>query len=66
VILLNGAQAENIFWQVAGYVEVGQGANMKGNLLVKTKVDFIAGASLDGRVLTQTACNLLSTTITTP
>jgi hypothetical protein len=31
---------------------------MKGNLLVKTKVAFISGTSLDGRVLTQMARNL--------
>jgi hypothetical protein len=49
---------ENIFWQVEGLVEVGQGAHMKGTLLVKTKVALISGASLKGRVLTQTACNL--------
>jgi hypothetical protein len=66
VILTGGALAQNIFWQVAGYVEVGTGAHLKGILLVHTKVDFITGSSLTGRVLSQTACNLQSATITEP
>jgi hypothetical protein len=66
VILTNGAQAKNIFWQVAGTVEVGAGAHMVGNLLVKTAVTFVTGSSLNGRVLTQTACVLQSTTVVKP
>jgi hypothetical protein len=64
VNLSGGANAENIFWQVAGYVTVGAGAHMEGVLLVKTAVTFETGSSLDGRVLAQTACNLQSATIT--
>ena len=60
------AQAKNIFWQVAGRVEVGTGAKMQGIILAKTKADFLTGSSLVGRVLTQTACNLQSATITEP
>jgi hypothetical protein len=37
---------------------------MKGIVLAKKHVMFITGSFLDGRVLTQTACNLQSTTIT--
>jgi hypothetical protein len=66
VILGAGARAENIFWQVEGFVEVGAGATMQGIILAKTKVDFITGSSLKGRVLTQTACNLQMATITEP
>jgi hypothetical protein len=64
VILSGGAKAENIFWQVAGQVTVGAGSHMEGVLLVKTDVTFVTGSSLNGRVLTQTACNLQSATIT--
>jgi hypothetical protein len=66
VILTGNAKAENIFWQVAGFVEVGEGAHMVGNLLVKTDVTFVTKSSLNGRVLTQTACNLQKTTLTCP
>ena len=58
VLLTGGVTQENIFWQVAGAVEVGAGAHMEGVLLVKEAVTFITGSSLNGRVLTQTACNL--------
>eukprot|EP00579_Thalassiosira_antarctica_P014097 CAMPEP_0201945024 /NCGR_PEP_ID=MMETSP0903-20130614/53690_1 /ASSEMBLY_ACC=CAM_ASM_000552 /TAXON_ID=420261 /ORGANISM="Thalassiosira antarctica, Strain CCMP982" /LENGTH=442 /DNA_ID=CAMNT_0048488083 /DNA_START=349 /DNA_END=1679 /DNA_ORIENTATION=+ len=60
------AQANDIFWQVAGYVEVGTGAKMQGIILAKTRADFLTGSSLEGRVLTQTACNLQSAKITQP
>jgi hypothetical protein len=66
VNLAGGALAKNIFWQVAGNVLVGAGANMKGILLVKTHVLFVTGSSLNGRVLTQTACNLQKAIITQP
>jgi hypothetical protein len=63
VILQGGAQAKNIFWQVAGTVTVGAGAHMEGILLVKTAATFITGSTLNGRVLTQTACNLQAAVI---
>jgi hypothetical protein len=66
VILVNEALAENIFWQIAGNVEVGAGAHLEGILLVKTEVTFITESSLTGRVLTQTACNLQKATIVEP
>jgi hypothetical protein len=66
VTLTGGAKAENIFWQVAGAVEVRESAKMKGILLVKTKAVFKTGATLTGRVLAQTACTLDGNTITQP
>jgi hypothetical protein len=66
VILTNGALAENVIWQVAGYVAVGVSAHMEGILLVKTKVDFLASSSLYGRIMSQTATNIAGATITQP
>jgi len=66
VTLSGGAQAKNIFWQVAGNVKVGADAHMEGILLVKTDVTFITGSSLNGRVLAQTACVLQNATIVEP
>jgi hypothetical protein len=63
VILKNGALAKNIFWQVAGYVDVGVGAHMEGIILGKTAVTFKTGSSLNGRILAQTRCNLDQATI---
>jgi hypothetical protein len=66
VILTEGAKPENIFWQVAGYAEVGAGATMEGVLLAKTSATFITGSTLNGRVLAQTLCALQMATITEP
>jgi len=66
VVLLGGAKAENIFWQVAGYVDVATGAHLEGVLLVKTKAVFKTGSSLNGRVLAQTECTLDQVTIVEP
>ncbi|CAE8583688.1 unnamed protein product [Polarella glacialis] len=66
ITLIGGATASNIVWQVAGYVEVEAGAHMEGILLVKTKVDFRTGSSLNGRILAQTAVTLQSSTVTQP
>jgi hypothetical protein len=64
--LINGALAENIFWQVAGEVIVGANAHMEGVLLVKTAVTFKTTSSLNGRILTQTAAVLQIAAITQP
>jgi hypothetical protein len=64
VILLGGAQAKNIFWQVAGNVRVGAGAALQGVVLVRTDALFVTGSSLSGRVFAQTRCDLQMATIT--
>jgi hypothetical protein len=66
VILSGGVQAKNVFWVVAEKVNVGAGAHMEGILLVKTAATFTTGASLNGRILAQSACTLQMNTITEP
>jgi hypothetical protein len=66
MILSNGALAQNIFWQVAGYVTVLAGAHMEGIILCKTAVTMITGSSLNGRILAQTAVVLQMVTINEP
>jgi hypothetical protein len=66
VILEGGALAKNIFWQVAGFVKVGAGAHLEGVVLVKTHAVFMTGSSLDGRILSQTACTLDQVRVTEP
>jgi len=55
VTLSGGAQAKNIFWQVAGKVVIGTTAHFEGVILSKTGITFSTGASLNGRALAQTA-----------
>jgi hypothetical protein len=66
VTLLGQAKAENIVWQVAGYVDAGVGSHLEGIFLVKTHAAFKAGSSLNGRILAQTVCTLDKTTVTEP
>jgi hypothetical protein len=63
---VNGVQASNVFWQVAGHVTVGVGSEMQGILLVKTDALFMTGSSLNGQVLAQTAVDLQETSVTHP
>jgi len=58
VILQGGAQAKNIFWQVAGQTTLGTTANFKGIVLCKTLIAMNTGAVLNGRALAQTAVTL--------
>jgi hypothetical protein len=66
VILSGGAQARNIFWQVAGAVTVGANTHFEGIILGQTAITFGNLASINGRLLAQTAINLDATTVTQP
>ncbi|MBE3136604.1 MAG: DUF3494 domain-containing protein [Thermoplasmata archaeon] len=66
VILSGGAQAKNIFWQVADVVTLGTTSVFKGNILSQTLIRLQTGATLDGRTLAQTAVTLDANTVTVP
>jgi hypothetical protein len=66
VTLSGGAQASNIFWQVAGNVSLGTTVDMKGIILCKTQIMMSTGATLLGRALAQTAVTLDANAITIP
>lgn len=63
VTLLGGAQAKNIFWQVAGQVTLGTTSHFEGIILSMTGITFQTGASLNGQALAQTAVILDSNVI---
>jgi hypothetical protein len=58
VILAGGAQARNIFWQVAGSTTLGTTSTFNGTILCKTNIALRTGAVLNGRALAQTAISL--------
>jgi hypothetical protein len=58
VILSGGAQAKNIFWQVAGSTTLGTTSRFYGTILDKTNIALKTGAVLNGRALAQTAITL--------
>ena len=66
VTLSGGAQAKNIFWQVAGQTTLGTTANFKGIILSKTLISMNTGATLNGRALAQTAVTLNANAVTAP
>jgi Ice-binding-like/Bacterial Ig-like domain len=51
VILANGAQASNIFWQVGSSATIDTTAVMQGNILAFTSITVNGGATLNGRAL---------------
>jgi len=66
VTLSGGAQAKNIFWQVAGQATLGTTSNFKGVILSQTLISFNTGATITGRALAQTAVTLNATAVTNP
>lgn len=66
VILAGGAQAQNVFWQVAGQTTIGTTAVMNGNILDQTAIVLNTGAVLNGRALAQSAVTLDANTVTAP
>ena len=66
VTLAGGAQAKNIFWQVAGAVTIGTTAHFEGILLAKTLIAVNTHASVNGRLFAQTAVTLQMNAVTQP
>lgn len=66
ITLSGGAQAKNIFWQVAGQATLGTSADFKGIILSQTLISLNTGAKMTGRALAQSAVTLNATAITIP
>jgi Ice-binding-like len=66
VTLSGGAQAKNIFWQVAGQATFGATSHFEGVLLSKTAITLQTGATMNGRALAQTQVAIDQATIVQP
>jgi hypothetical protein len=64
--LIGDAQAKNIFWQVSGAVTLGTTSHFEGTLLGATSIAVQTKATVNGRLLAQTAVTLQMNTITEP
>ncbi|WP_445955380.1 ice-binding family protein [Yeosuana sp.] len=66
ITLAGGAQAKNIFWQVAGEATFGATSHFEGILLSWTAITFQTGATFKGRALAGTAVILDANTVVGP
>jgi hypothetical protein len=65
-ITLVGVLPENIFWQVAGAVTLGSTSHFEGVILSSTAINFLTGATMNGRALAQSQVVLDQNTIVQP
>jgi hypothetical protein len=67
VVLLGGAQACNVYWQIASSATLGTTSTFRGNILALTSISLTTGATVEGRVLARNGAVTLDTnTITRP
>jgi hypothetical protein len=66
ITFTGGGRPRNVFWQVAGSVDVGTSAHVEGIILSKTLIKLGTGASINGRLLAQTAVNLAGSAVVKP
>ena len=66
VLLVNGAQACNVFWQVGSSATLGTGTRFVGTIMASATITANTAATVHGRLLARTgAVNLDTNTITT-
>jgi len=58
VHMTGGAQAKNVFWQVAGVTTLGTSSHFEGIILAKSLIALKTHASVHGRLMSQTAVTL--------
>jgi hypothetical protein len=63
ITLVNGARAENIYWQVFSAADFGTTSKIKGTVISSTSVVLKTGATLNGRALAGTAVTLQSSIV---
>ncbi|MDR3584725.1 MAG: ice-binding family protein [Desulfosporosinus sp.] len=66
IILTGGAQAKNIYWQAADTVAIGTGSHFEGIILGMKNITLRTNASINGRLLAQTAVTLDESTVVVP
>jgi hypothetical protein len=58
VTLTGGALASNVYWQTGGSVRLDTTTHIEGTLLCMTEITLATGATVKGRLLSQTALTL--------
>src|SRR5882757_5307997 len=65
VVLIGGAKAANIFWQVGSSATLGTYSAFKGTMMAYASITIGTGATLDGRALAQNAAVTMDTNAVT-
>jgi len=66
VALTGGAVPANVFWQVSGATTLGTTAHIEGVVLCQTEIALKTSASINGRLLAQSAVTLEGNTVVAP
>jgi hypothetical protein len=66
ILMAGGALPKNVFWQVAGLVDLGTTAHCEGIVMTQTSATMRTGASINGRLLAQTAVQIDASTVVEP
>ena len=61
VVLINGAQARNVYWQVGSSATIGTASQWQGNILALTSITLVDNATLFGRALARNGAVSLGT-----
>lgn len=61
VVLVNGAQACNVFWQVGSSATLGVGTSFSGDILAQASITLTTGATVAGRALARAGAVTLDT-----
>ena len=61
VVLTNGAQSCNVFWQVGSSATLGTGSTFRGTVIALQSITVTTGVTVDGRVLARNGAVTLDT-----
>ena len=61
VLLINGAQTCNVFWQVGSSATLGTGTSFAGSILALTSITLTTGAAINGSALAQNGAVTMDT-----
>ena len=61
IVLINGAQAKNVYWQVGTSATIGTASKWQGNILAYTSITLVDNATLLGRALARNGAVSLGT-----
>jgi hypothetical protein len=61
VVLINGADACNVYWQVGSSVTLGTASGLSGTIMALTSISLTTGATLEGRALARNGAVTMDT-----